>query len=681
MVQPKTSIVAPRVCSPNTGDVIRLTDQIELLLGQENQVRIRLDGEGADQAICHLSASMPNQVSSGKLYLDAGDSLSLLEGDPVVSIYANPTRASLSTSAHVDDGYFDMNLRLENWQRDDFIEYLLAKHPQACSSVMARLEDANLRFATGSPAIWQLILDRMAASEAKSNIEEIVLDEIDLRLNDDSLGQAIADQLLFPSAPGEIGVIGHLPLENEPSPTLLYAAASELLTHGTIKQAFAMRRFVQLLGDPNNEYRDRLLVGRFSLRVLRKIAGHARINESLDQQIRDIFASNNRFSSANAASILAMSHQGWRPRGTGMRLYRAWFNDVQWPDVDLSGADLIKASFVNADLSGGNFRDSKLSLADFSNANLQEAHFQTSRTSPQAVPAEQVQAEEADTNSIAVQPEPEGENRLSSAARRKRKRAQRKQARRKKTRSNRKRDSEQSMHFHRAVFHGADLTRATLAQCTFYGCDFRSSVLRKVKATRSTFAQGSVQAADLSEGDFQDCLFEHLDLSDCKLDFADLSSCSFDQVSFEHLIADQVQFANSRFRRCVWTNSQLKDSDLRSAKLNRGRMADIQWENCDLRKADLRNCTFHMGSTRSGLVGSVYPSHGTRTGFYTDDYDDQHFQPPETIRKASLYGCDIRGANIEGVDFYLVDLRAAKFDRGQIKQLISTGAILDDDIH
>ena len=105
--------------------------------------------------------------------------------------------------------------------------------------------------------------------------------------------------------------------------------------------------------------------------------------------------------------------------------------------------------------------------------------------------------------------------------------------------------------------------------------------------------------------------------------------------------------------------------------------APPQWENCDLRLADLRGCTFHMGSTRTGIVDSPYPSHGTRTGFYTDDYNDQHFQAPETIRKASLYGCDLRGANIFGVDFYLVDLRAAKFDDTQRDQLISTGAILD----
>ena len=77
------------------------------------------------------------------------------------------------------------------------------------------------------------------------------------------------------------------------------------------------------------------------------------------------------------------------------------------------------------------------------------------------------------------------------------------------------------------------------------------------------------------------------------------------------------------------------------------------------RGADLRGASFHMGSSRSGLVDSTIASLGTRTGFYTDDYNEQDFKSPEEIRKANLRGADLRGAKIDGVDFYLVDLRDA----------------------
>ena len=68
--------------------------------------------------------------------------------------------------------------------------------------------------------------------------------------------------------------------------------------------------------------------------------------------------------------------------------------------------------------------------------------------------------------------------------------------------------------------------------------------------------------------------------------------------------------------------------------------------------------------------------YGSRTGFYTDELHEQDFKSPEEIRKANLRGADLRGAKIDNVDFYLVDLRDALYDPEQEDQLRRTGAIL-----
>ncbi len=117
-------------------------------------------------------------------------------------------------------------------------------------------------------------------------------------------------------------------------------------------------------------------------------------------------------------------------------------------------------------------------------------------------------------------------------------------------------------------------------------------------------------------------------------------------------------------------------ADFRKSRLRHAGLADIQWEGADLCEADLRGCSFHLGSSRSGLVGSPYPGHGSRTGFYTDDYDQQSYKAPEEIRKANLCGADLRGALIDGVDFYLVDLRGAKYDPQQAEHFRRCDAIL-----
>ena len=117
--------------------------------------------------------------------------------------------------------------------------------------------------------------------------------------------------------------------------------------------------------------------------------------------------------------------------------------------------------------------------------------------------------------------------------------------------------------------------------------------------------------------------------------------------------------------------------DFRSREPAEHGLADINWEGASLRGADLRDATFHMGGARSGLVYSPIASEGSRTGFYTDEYEEQHFKSPEEIRKANLCGADLREACIDGVDFYLVDLRNAKYDPDQELYFRRYGAILE----
>jgi len=83
-----------------------------------------------------------------------------------------------------------------------------------------------------------------------------------------------------------------------------------------------------------------------------------------------------------------------------------------------------------------------------------------------------------------------------------------------------------------------------------------------------------------------------------------------------------------------------------------------------------------MGSRRSGLVERFLASEGTRTGFYSDDGLEQHFKSPEETCKANLRGADLRGAQVEGTDFYLVDLRDARYDETQADHFRRCGAIL-----
>ena len=56
----------------------------------------------------------------------------------------------------------------------------------------------------------------------------------------------------------------------------------------------------------------------------------------------------------------------------------------------------------------------------------------------------------------------------------------------------------------------------------------------------------------------------------------------------------------------------------------------------------------------------------------------QDYKAPEEIRKANLRGANLWGALIDGVDFYLVDLRDAQYTSEQEWHFHRCGAILED---
>jgi uncharacterized protein YjbI with pentapeptide repeats len=136
-------------------------------------------------------------------------------------------------------------------------------------------------------------------------------------------------------------------------------------------------------------------------------------------------------------------------------------------------------------------------------------------------------------------------------------------------------------------------------------------------------------------------------------------------------------FSQERLHGALFTGSQMPGANFSGAQLTEARLADVNWEGADLRGADLQYATFHMGSSRSGLVGSPIASEGSRTGFYTDEFTEQGFKAPEEIRKASLRNADLRGALVEQVDFYLVDLRGARYSSAQEAHFRACRAILE----
>ncbi len=137
-----------------------------------------------------------------------------------------------------------------------------------------------------------------------------------------------------------------------------------------------------------------------------------------------------------------------------------------------------------------------------------------------------------------------------------------------------------------------------------------------------------------------------------------------------------ANFERANLAGCLLTGSRIRGGQFRKANLSRAGLAEIEWDDADLRDANFSQASFHMGSARSGLVGSTIPCEGSRTGFYTDEFNEQLYKSPEEIRKACLCGANLLGAKVSKTDFYLVDLRRAIYSKAQARHFSKSGAIL-----
>jgi uncharacterized protein YjbI with pentapeptide repeats len=238
-----------------------------------------------------------------------------------------------------------------------------------------------------------------------------------------------------------------------------------------------------------------------------------------------------------------------------------------------------------------------------------------------------------------------------------------------------------------ATLHEADLFQASLRNANLMGANLTGACLGDVDLTGAQLTCATLVYSDLRFARLSGTNLELTDLTAARLDDTDLREVRIDGsflvgTSMMHsqlggLVASHLDGTGAKLSEADLTASRLRDVCLVDADLTGAGLADVDWEGIDLRGADLTHASFHLGSSRSGLVVSGYPSQGTRTGFYTEDGLDLTHRPPEEIRKANLRGARLRGAKVFDTDFYLVDLRDAEYDAGQEAHFRACGAILE----
>jgi len=609
--------VRPRVLSPEGGEPLPLEEAIGPILAGHERGAVRVsgpDGSGKTTALNHLAALVPPHL--GVTFLDGQSPRTLTEA----AARGRVVFASIHPPPEVV-----ADLRLAPWGRDDWIEYLLAGDRGRCASVMARLArlGAGDDPLEGLPELWSIVLERMAGDDAIAGPREALRAELDRRIEDPEARRKMEGECLA----------GLVLRGGRSSPGL-----EILRRHGTDEAQFRLTRHraVQLLlaadriaGDLARGEPCPALAGPLPRELVREAALRIGGRPGAVDRLRHLVIGPDLATQPTAASLLHALGIGWKPDRPAPCLSGAYLGEAPWAGVELSGVDLRGADLHGSDLWGARLDRALLGKARLDAADLRTASLCAARL----VGADLTRA------------------RLGSA---------------------RARDA----HFGSARLAGADLEGANLDRATFLDADLGGARLAGASLVGADLTRAGLGAADFSRADLSGAVLRGQKLGAANFTSARFHDADLSGSDLEGIVLPRAAFLNANLDHALLTASRMPEANLRGARLRGAGLAGVEWERADLRGADLREAAFHLGSARSGLVGSRTPCEGSRTGFYTDDSGDQDYKSPEEIRKANLTWADLRGARLDGVDFYLVDLRGARFDPEYLPHLRQSGAIL-----
>jgi len=577
-------------------------------------------GSGKTTALAHLAATLPPLPQV--VFLDDADPSRLMVEAKERTVFYAGTKTEHAGAV----------LHLAPWSDDDLIELLLAVAPQRCGDVMRRIQAApDKDELQGNPALWRLALDELLGDA-----------------NLDTLRAAVSQALTK-----------LLPIANQRRLAADFSLAVLLSNHNE-----SLRLYRQLCPDKGKRermqpllqpYVQRLLGGQRTATLIRsggscpwlsrelpqplidELALWVRADAVLADKIRAMLANPRTAEYVQAATIYFASDPKWRPTdGQRVNLEFGSFPRAQWARLrlaneppnasNLSRANLTAANLSHAVLDGTLLRRTVLTGSYLDKASL--------------------------VGVVAYESDLSGANLVAADAER--------------------------IDLTGADLRGAKLDGASLIEADLQEADLRGASFQNANLTNAMFLRSWVEGADFTGANLRGCDLSKLPLREAELEYANFTDADLSHCDLEGISLGFASFCGTKLRHAWLTGSRLPNIDFRNADLQGAGLAEIHWEGANLQGADLRGCSFHMGSSRSGLVGSPYPGHGSKTGFYTDDYHDQGFKAPEEIRKANLCGADLRGAKLEGVDFYLVDLRGAQFDAEWTDHLENCGAILYD---
>jgi uncharacterized protein YjbI with pentapeptide repeats len=614
MVVPALAPVRPRAVSPRTGDALLIEDELRELFDRQAVGIVEITGWAGSGKTTTLQHLAAVFEEKRALFLDEPSPEQFVSSKTVPWTVFSAAQGGWRTAVTA-------TYALAPWSEDECIEYLLAVHKERCRAVMSRLRSSDgVALLQGNPQLLRLALDSLARDESLGSISSALLCALD-ELAVDGRSPAALEQGSIGALLGASSWQATMAEWRERTP----ASVMAIVRHRPMQLALAVRKVMRML---EAGVCPQVLGSRCPRDLVIGVAAETGRLPNVIQLLRKQL-SGDPARHAMAASILHAAGANWQPPGGHLDLQGAYLPGVAW-----SGLSMPETVLAGADLSGANLREINLAECQADHANLSGADLSDA----------ELYRFNADSANFAGAKLANAHMRYCLL-----------------TKAN----------LDRANLHGADLRNVWLV-----GASLTDACLRGANLWKANLSDALIDGADFARANL-----EKATLSGVNLHTAGFTNARFKRANLQNCNLEGMQLARADFRRADLRSALLTGSSMPNARFDRAclagaGLAEIDWEGACLRGADLRGASFHLGSSRCGLVGSPIACEGSRTGFYTDDFTEQDFKAPEEIRKANLCGADLRGARIDDVDFYLVDVRGAIYNRKQEDHLRRCGAIL-----
>lgn len=519
---------------------------------------------------------------------------------------------------------------LAPWSLDDRIEYLLARHPAHVASVIRR----STRLPpwcdlSGHPATWALVLDELARDESLASATDALQRVCAHRLARDSSSDLVERECERLATRGRsTGVLADLDVARATD------LASFVHTPG-VQNLIAARALIRRLTGSNWEESFDEPLPTFLLDACAALLPR---EANLQDRLLVLARAAEAPRAARALELLhrtasALARDAIHSEPRARKSLRPW-NGARLAGIDLHSLALDRVSFEHADLSLANLSGAKVLRSNLSDGCWRGAQLTSARLL--SVRAARIDLERARARGLRAD----------------------------------------DVNFGGASFRGADLTDSVFVRCSLRESDLTDASLASAYLGGCELLHAKLERTDLRRADLNTAVLGAVDLSSAELDHASFNTADLRESRWERICATDLDLRGANLARALMSGSRLRRARLSRACLRSCGLADVDWEGADLTEVDFTHASFHLGSTRAGLLVGAPAMWGSMTGYYTADAPDVERLPPETLRKANLRGCDLTGAIVEHCDFYLVDLRGARYTSEQAAHFAACRAIL-----